>query len=93
MTTLLDPTNEAVPVARQLAARAPVLKGTVALLDIAKPRGDVLLDRLQELLEENAPDVEIMRCAKPTFTKPAPEASAASDTAPQGTIFVVEGPG
>ena len=34
MTTLMDPTDERVPVARQLAERDVVLKGTVALLDI-----------------------------------------------------------
>jgi len=73
MTTILDPTNEQVPVERQLAERGVALSGTVALLDIAKPRGNVLLDRLAELLRENAPDIEIMRCAKPTFTKPAPQ--------------------
>lgn len=73
MTTLMDPTDERVPVARQLATRDVVLKGTVALLDIAKPRGDVLLDRVAELLTNNAPDIEIMRCSKPTFTKPAPD--------------------
>ena len=73
MTTLMDPTDERVPVARQLAERDVVLKGTVALLDIRKPRGDVLLDRIEELLKHNAPNVEVMRCAKPTFTKPAPD--------------------
>ena len=73
MTILMDPTDERVPVERQLAERQLVLKGRVALLDIRKPRGDVLLDRLEELLNHNAPDVEVMRCAKPTFTKPAPD--------------------
>ena len=73
MTTLMDPTDERVPLARQLAERDVVLKGTVALLDIRKPRGDVLLNRIEELLKHNAPDVEVMRCAKPTFTKPAPD--------------------
>ena len=60
-TTLLDPTNESVPVARQLAAREAVLKGTVALLDIRKPRGDVLLDRVEELLKLNASS--LINCA------------------------------
>jgi hypothetical protein len=73
MTILLDPTDERVPVTRQLAARAPRLKGTIALLDISKPRGDVLLDRLETLLKHNAPEIEVLRCAKPTFTKPAPQ--------------------
>ena len=45
----------------------------MALLDISKPRGNVLLDRLEELLAERAPEVTIRRYAKPTFTKPAPD--------------------
>jgi len=34
----------------------------------------VLLDRLEERLHSALPDVQIRRYAKPTFTKPAPEA-------------------
>ncbi|MCY3818039.1 MAG: TlpA family protein disulfide reductase [Gammaproteobacteria bacterium] len=44
------------------------------LLDISKPRGNVLLDRLEELLAERLPAVEVNRYSKPTFTKPAPQA-------------------
>jgi len=48
-----------------------VIEGmTVGLLDITKPRGNVFLDRLQELLEERG--LRVRRYAKPTFTKPAP---------------------
>ena len=66
--TILDPTREAAPVARELAPRgAP---GTIALVDIRKPRGDVFLDELEVLLRERGYAVE--RTAKPTFTKPAP---------------------
>jgi len=43
---------------------------TVALLDISKPRGDVLLDRLEQRL--TADGVTVRRYAKPTFAKPAP---------------------
>lgn len=71
--TILDPTDERVPVTRSLAPRQPELSGTVALLDIRKPRGDVLLDRLESLLNEAAPNVTVLRTAKPTFTKPAPD--------------------
>ena len=46
----------------------------VALLDISKPRGNVLLDRLEALLSERLPGIQIQRYAKPTFTKPAPDA-------------------
>lgn len=74
MTTILDPTNERVPVTRQLAGRASELSGVLAMLDIAKPRGNVLLDQLEARLKERAPGIEVKRYAKPTFTKPAPDA-------------------
>ena len=68
---LLDPTSERQPAVRQRSARLPALEGaTVGLLDISKPRGDVFLDRLEELLA--ARGVEVLRFRKPTFTKPAP---------------------
>jgi hypothetical protein len=70
---IIDPTDERVPVRRTLAARTPQLHGAVALLDISKPRGDVFLDRLAELLSERLPEVKFNRYRKPTFTKPAPE--------------------
>jgi hypothetical protein len=67
----LDPTNELEPAARQPSARPASLDGlTVGLLDISKPRGDVFLDRLSELLVERGARVERFR--KPTFTKRAP---------------------
>ena len=69
--TLLDPTGELAPATRQRLARPDSLSGrTVALLDISKPRGDVFLDRLAELLSARGAQVE--RYRKPTFTKPAP---------------------
>jgi hypothetical protein len=74
MTTILDPTDERVPVTRQPATRPRQLSGTLALLDISKPRGNVLLDRLAVLLAERAPGVTVKRYAKPTFAKPAPDA-------------------
>ena len=74
MTTILDPTDERVPVARSLTPRPEAIHGNVALLDIAKPRGNVLLDRLEERLAERLPGVTLNRYAKPTFTKPAPDA-------------------
>ena len=69
--TLLDPTGERSPVGRPLADRLDTLEGKViGLLDIRKPRGDVFLDRLSEVL--TARGAEVRRYAKPTFTKPAP---------------------
>ena len=71
MTVVLDPTNEQQPITRQRSERAAAIDGmTIGLLDIGKARGDVFLDRLQELLEER--DFRVNRYAKPTFTKPAP---------------------
>ena len=73
MVKILDPTDERVPLRRRLAPRPEALQGAIGLLDISKPRGDVLIDRLAELLAERAPRVTVKRYAKPTFTKPAPE--------------------
>ena len=71
-TVILDPTDESEPLRRELARRPEHIVGTVGLLDISKPRGNVLLDRLEERLRERLPNVELRRYAKPTFTKPAP---------------------
>ena len=71
MRVLLDPTSERTPAVRALNPRPASLDGlTVALLDISKPRGDVLLDRLEQRL--SADGVTVRRYAKPTFAKPAP---------------------
>lgn len=70
-TFLLDPTDERAPDIR--ARRDPLdsLEGkTVALLDIAKAKGDVFLDRLEERFSERG--VKVERFAKPTNTRPAP---------------------
>lgn len=73
MPQILDPTDERVPMRRTLAPRPAAISGTVALLDISKPRGDVLIDRLQARLAERLPGVRFERYSKPTFTKPAPD--------------------
>jgi hypothetical protein len=69
---ILDPTAERDPVGRSLAPRSGngALPGVIALMDIRKPRGDVFLDELERLLRERG--VDVLREAKPTFTKPAP---------------------
>ena len=65
MTTILDPTDEREPVTRQLTPRSGRRSaGTVALLDIAKPRGSVLLDRLEARLSERLPGIHVQRYAK-----------------------------
>ncbi len=71
MTTLLDPTSERSPVARERLARPASLEGlTVGLLDISKPRGDIFLNRIEERL--TGIGAHVKRYSKPTFTKPAP---------------------
>jgi hypothetical protein len=71
MTILLDPTSERVPSERPRPERLPALEGrTIGLLDIAKMRGDVFLDRLEENLAGRG--ARVLRFKKPTFTKPAP---------------------
>ena len=71
MTLLLDPTSERSPVARPRLARPEALDGKiVGLLDISKPRGDVFLDRIHELLSGQG--IEVKRYMKPTVARPAP---------------------
>ena len=67
--TILDPTAERDPAGRPLAARSGT-PGSVALLDIRKPRGDVFLDEVEARLR--ARGMTVLREAKPTYTKPAP---------------------
>ncbi len=74
MTTILDPTDERSPVERQISERSGNLAGIIGLLDISKPRGNVMLDELEKLLASRAPDVAVRRYTKPTFAKPCPDA-------------------
>jgi hypothetical protein len=68
---VLDPTSERTPATRMRTARPASLDGlTVGLLDISKARGNVFLDRLEQLLRQRG--LAVRRYAKPTFTKPAP---------------------
>ncbi len=71
MTVLLDPTSERSPVARPRLARPDTMDGkVVGILDISKPRGDVFLDRIHELLAERG--IQVKRYMKPTVARPAP---------------------
>lgn len=71
--TLLDPTSEQAPTKRPRRALPASLAGaTVGLLDISKARGDVFLDRLEQLLLDKG--IQVRRYKKPTFTRPAPTA-------------------
>jgi len=69
---IVDPTDEREPLKRSLTRRSGTISGRVGLLDISKPRGNVLLDRLADHLQDRLPGVEVKRYRKPTFTRPAP---------------------
>ena len=71
MTRLMDPTAERESAEMQILPRLSELEGkTVGLLDISKPRGDIFLDRLEDLLVQRG--VQTKRYKKPTFTRVAP---------------------
>jgi hypothetical protein len=71
ITTLLDPTAELQPAARQLNERLSALEGIiVGLLDISKPRGKEFLDEVEVQLTSMG--ATIRRYSKPTFTRLAP---------------------
>ena len=62
--TLLDPTGERRPVERPRAPRPLTLAGcAVALLDISKPRGDIFLGRLDELLVSCPVTLQSISCS------------------------------
>lgn len=89
MGIILDPTDERVPVSRQITPRSGQISGVVGLMDIRKPRGNILLDELESLLSSQMPDIEVRRYAKPTFTKPCPDNLRAQMKAE--CDFVIEG--
>jgi hypothetical protein len=68
---ILDPTDERTPVARELSPRPAHLRN-IALLDINKMRGNILLDQIEKRLSEALPETKITRYRKPTFARPAP---------------------
>lgn len=68
---LLDPTDERSPASRARQPRLPGIEGRrIGLLNISKARGDVFLDRLEELLVEQG--ATVTHFSKPTFSRPAP---------------------
>jgi hypothetical protein len=70
---LLDPTDS-VTIARRTAPRpASLTDKVITLLDISKPKGEHLLDRLEELLRERAAPRAVIRRRKPSFARPAPD--------------------
>ncbi len=70
-TVFLDPTSELAPQERLPLPRPASLEGlTVGLLDISKARGDVFIDRIEDLLVQRG--IRTRRYRKPTFTRVAP---------------------
>lgn len=58
----------------KLSARGPVEDGaTFALVDISKPGGNVLLDKLEVLLTKKFPTTSVRRYRKPTVGRPVPQ--------------------
>lgn len=69
--TVLDPTGEMQATQRAWLDRPKNLEGlTIGILDISKTKGDIFLDRIDELLQRQG--LKTKRYIKPTFTRPAP---------------------
>ena len=68
---LLDPTHEAASARRERLPRPDSFQGqTIGLLDISKWGGSFFLDTIEQKLR--AAGAEVIRYAKPTFTRVAP---------------------
>jgi len=68
---IVNPTGKTMK-SLKLAARTGKIAGPIALLDISKGNGDVLLDRIEELLKSEDPNFDVRRFKKPTFSRPCP---------------------
>lgn len=78
-----DRTRDPVP----SAPRPDSLDGvTVGLLDIAKPRGQEFLDRVELLLRDQHGVTDVVRLRKPTFARPAPP-DVLAEAARCGAVF------
>jgi hypothetical protein len=72
-TMLVNPLDETPRARASIAPRLDSIRGkTIGLLDISKPGGKDFFDRLETLLKERGA-AKVLRFAKPTFTKPAPD--------------------
>lgn len=67
-TPILSP-NHFIPTERKPGP----LQGTIGLLDISKPMGNFLLDRIQARFARDSPLLTVKRYVKPTFSRPAPQ--------------------
>lgn len=71
--TMRDPTAETSPVIRERIPPPESLdKATIGLLSISKERSAEFLDSIERELTQRG--LKVLRFAKPTHTKPAPEA-------------------
>lgn len=69
---MLDPTAQTAATTRERVPALPDLReATVGLVSIAKERSDEFMDHLEARLVGRG--VRVVRFAKPTHTKPAPE--------------------
>ncbi|MCB1742195.1 MAG: hypothetical protein KDK91_17610 [Gammaproteobacteria bacterium] len=70
--TMRDPTGETSPVQRERVPPPERLEqATIGLLCISKERSEEFLDTVEQRLQ--ARGLKVLRFAKPTHTKPAPE--------------------
>ena len=84
--TLLDPTAETAPVARErVAPPEDLATSTVGLLCISKRRSDEFLDHVERHLSDRG--LQVRRFAKPSHSKPAPE-SVIQDIVDQCDVVV-----
>jgi hypothetical protein len=73
MTVLFDPTATPRRRIERLAPRSESLEGkVVGLLDISKPKGDLFLEAVGEILKSDYGVRETIYFKKPTHAKPAP---------------------
>ena len=70
--SMRDPTAETAAAMRErVAPPEDLAKATIGLMSISKERSDEFLDALEARLAGRG--LEVLRFAKPTHTKPAPE--------------------
>ncbi|MDE3076807.1 MAG: hypothetical protein KGJ86_15425 [Chloroflexota bacterium] len=73
MSSILDPTGRHSAEQAKLASRTGSLKGaTVGLLNSTKRNSDILLAAIGAELKQRYGVKEVVECAKPTFSLPAP---------------------
>jgi len=70
---LVDPRRAAGVSTVVRAPRKPNISGTIGLLDISKPGGSHILDRVQILLQNKFDSVSCKRYMKPMFSRPCPD--------------------